>query len=109
MIVATFFRGTTALGARDTGERLGRLLELVRDACPEHAWLLLPAVLGVGVAVGFWSPAGRGARDPDRVRLMLPLCVFHGALLVISALELLPILPYQMIWLLLMQNLLMGK
>ncbi|MEO2237410.1 MAG: hypothetical protein ABGW95_04110, partial [Candidatus Poseidoniia archaeon] len=87
VIVATFFRGASALGAKGLGERALRVAELVRDGCPEHAWLFYASAAGVPVAA-WWLAVGRRREDgADRVRLLLPLCVFHGTLLVMSAIE----------------------
>ena len=90
VIVATFARGTSALAVRGAGDRWDRFAELVRDACPEHAWLLLVSALGLAVAVGIGFAARHsppGSIERDRLRLLLPLFVFHAALLAMSFVE----------------------
>jgi hypothetical protein len=87
VIVATFSRGASALGAKTAGDRWLRIAELVRDGCPEHAWLFYASALGIPVAV-WWLVAGRQREGgSERVRLLLPLCGFHAALLAMSAVE----------------------
>ena len=85
--MATFFRGASALGAKTIGERFMRIAELVREGCPEHAWLFYLSAAGVPVAVWWLTVGRRREGGDDRVRLLLPLCVFHGVLLAMSALE----------------------
>ncbi|MEE2663256.1 MAG: hypothetical protein VX681_03990 [Myxococcota bacterium] len=87
VIVATFFRGASALGAKTIGERAMRIAELVREGCPEHAWLFYLSAAGVPVAVWWLTVGRRREGGEDRVRLLLPLCVFHGVLLSMSAIE----------------------
>lgn len=83
VIVATFSRGSAALQAQDAGERFGKIAEMVELACPEQAWLFVASLLGLVVIARwlFWQ------RDRERMRLLVPLCIYHGGLLAFSLLD----------------------
>lgn len=87
VIVATFFRGANSLATRSPAQRAERLAELVGQACPEHTGLLVASALGLPVALWLLTAGRRREGGAERARLLLPLCIFHGFVLAMSALE----------------------
>jgi len=87
VVVSTFFRGATALAADAGGGGFERFTQLIARACPQHAWLFYTSGLGVPVAIWLLTVGRSRPGGVERARLLLPLCLFHAAILGISALE----------------------
>jgi len=87
VVLATLSRGASSLEAQDLAARASRALALIRVACPEQMGWLMASMAGVPVALWLLSAGRRRPGGEDRARLVLPLCVFYGAIVAMSAIE----------------------
>jgi hypothetical protein len=83
VVVASFFRGTTALASRTVGDRVDRIDRLVDITGPGRSWLFFLGAAGILVAAA-WLWRGRSAA---RARLLFPLLAYHLGVLAFSLLD----------------------
>jgi hypothetical protein len=82
-VVGAFFRGSGTLAQVSLGERLDRIAGLIEDYFAGRQWLPYLSLVGIPCALFHL----RRRADSGAVRLLLPLCLYHGGILAFSAVD----------------------